>query len=123
MYLDIYLMYYIEYDLFYVFTPDYALSIKLSQVLARSLQNARIAKLVFYCIIIILCVCDIFYDISLIIHQVKFNDNVRRNSPGHDLRPDDATVLIDQLNRRPLTVVRDAVPHQHVELVLIILDG
>lgn len=41
----------------------------------------------------------------------------------HDLRPDDATVMVDQLYGRPLSVVRHAVAHQHVELVLLVLDG
>jgi len=41
----------------------------------------------------------------------------------HDLRPDHAPVVIDQLDGRPLAVVRHAVPHQHVELVLFVFDG
>lgn len=41
----------------------------------------------------------------------------------HDLRPDDATVVVDQLYGRSLAVVRHAVAHQHVELVLLVLDG
>lgn len=41
----------------------------------------------------------------------------------HDLRSDHATVVVDQLYGRSLAVVRHAVPHQHVELVLLVLDG
>jgi len=41
----------------------------------------------------------------------------------HDLRPDDATVVVDQLYGRSLAVVRHAVAHQHVKLVLLVLDG
>ena len=41
----------------------------------------------------------------------------------HDLRPGDAPVLIHQLDRRPPPVVCHAVPHEHVELVLVVLDG
>ena len=40
----------------------------------------------------------------------------------HDLLPDHAAALIHQLDGRPLAVVRHAVPHHHVELVLVVLD-
>ena len=45
------------------------------------------------------------------------------HSPRHNLRPNNAPVLIHQLNRCPLAIVSDAVPHQHVKLVLVILDS
>lgn len=41
----------------------------------------------------------------------------------HDLGPDDATVVVDQLYGRPFAVVRHAVAHQHVELVLLVFNG
>jgi hypothetical protein len=50
-------------------------------------------------------------------------DSARVSLPGHDLGPDDAAVLIDQLNGRPFAVVGHAIPDQHVELVLVVLDG
>ena len=43
--------------------------------------------------------------------------------PGHDLRPDNATILVNQLNGRPLAIMCHAVPHQHVKLVLVVLDS
>lgn len=46
-----------------------------------------------------------------------------RLSPRHNLWPDDATILIDQLNRRSLAVVGDAISHQHVKLILVVLDS
>ena len=42
---------------------------------------------------------------------------------GHDLWPDDAAELVDQLDGGPLAVVSDAVPDDHVELVLLVLDA
>ena len=40
----------------------------------------------------------------------------------HDLLPDHAAALVHQLYGRPLPVVRHAVTHHHVELVLVVLD-
>lgn len=42
---------------------------------------------------------------------------------AHNLRPHDASVLINQLNWRTLTIVSNAVTDQHIELVLVVLDG
>lgn len=42
---------------------------------------------------------------------------------GHDLWPCNATILIDQLDGSAETVVGNAVADQHVELVLVVLDG
>ena len=41
--------------------------------------------------------------------------------PGHDLGPGDAAQLVHQLDGGALPVVRHAVTHQHVELVLVVL--
>ena len=41
---------------------------------------------------------------------------------GHDLGPRYAADLIHQLHGVLLAVVRHAVPHQHIELVLIVLQ-
>lgn len=41
---------------------------------------------------------------------------------AHQLGPRDAAALVHQLDRAPLAVVRETVPHQHVELVLLVLD-
>ena len=41
----------------------------------------------------------------------------------HEFRPSDATLLIDQLNGRPLAIVSHTIAHQHVEFAIIILDG
>ena len=43
--------------------------------------------------------------------------------PRHELRPGDATPLIDQLNRGPFTVVRHAISHEHVKLGIVVLYG
>lgn len=43
--------------------------------------------------------------------------------PGHNLRPNDTAILINKLNGCPLSIMSNAVPHQHIELVLIILDS
>ena len=42
--------------------------------------------------------------------------------PGHDLGPGDAAQLVHQLDGGALPVVRHAVTHQHVELVLVVLS-
>ena len=42
---------------------------------------------------------------------------------GHDLWPRDAALLVDELDGRALPVVRHAVAHHHVELVLVVLDA
>jgi len=47
----------------------------------------------------------------------------RLDSPGHDLWPDNATILIDQLNRCSFAIVGDAVSHQHIKLILVVLDS
>jgi hypothetical protein len=36
--------------------------------------------------------------------------------------PDDATLLVHELDRSALTVVRHTVAHHHVELALVVLD-
>ena len=41
----------------------------------------------------------------------------------HDLGPGDAALLVDELDGRALSVVRHAVAHHHVELVLVVLDA
>lgn len=43
--------------------------------------------------------------------------------PGHQLGPGDASPLVHQLNGSPLPVVRHTIPHQHVELGVVVLDG
>ncbi len=62
--------------------------------------------------------------------EVGVRDDVGRRSEvfnfvkfGHDLRTNDAAELVDELDGRPLAVVRDAVPDDHVELVLLVLDA
>jgi len=42
---------------------------------------------------------------------------------GHELGPGDAALLVDQLDGGPLAVVSHAVTHQHVKLLLVVLDG
>ena len=42
---------------------------------------------------------------------------------GHELGPGDAALLVHQLDGRPLAVMRHAVADQHVELLLVVLDG
>lgn len=42
---------------------------------------------------------------------------------AHNLWSHDASVLVDELDRRPFAIMCNAISHQHVELVLIILDG
>ena len=42
---------------------------------------------------------------------------------GHELGPGDAALLVHQLDGRPLAVMSHAVSDQHVELLLIVLDG
>lgn len=41
---------------------------------------------------------------------------------GHELGPGDAAPLVDELDRRPFAVVRHAVPHEHVELGVVVFD-
>jgi hypothetical protein len=42
---------------------------------------------------------------------------------AHDLGPGDASVLVHQLDGGAESVMSHAVAHQHVELVLVVLDG
>lgn len=42
---------------------------------------------------------------------------------AHNLWSHDASVLVDELDRRALSIMRHAVSHKHVELVLVVLDG
>ena len=41
----------------------------------------------------------------------------------HELGPGDAALLVDELDGRALAVVGHAVAHQHVELVVVVLNG
>ena len=62
--------------------------------------------------------------------EVGVGDDIGRRSKvldlvelGHDLRPDDAAELVDQLDGGPLAVVSHAVADDHVELVFFVLDA
>ena len=47
---------------------------------------------------------------------------IERFLPRHNLWPDDTSILINKLNRSTLSIMRHAISHQHIELVLVILD-